>query len=706
MSTHCPRHVCARHAYVDRARSTPTPEFTSSGLRAWAVILGRHARRPLGRDPETGGRHEHRPLSSKKKFDWGASRDGTLSGRTSSPVHHAHRADEEEGVTAIRAFAFLEGRTRESAPSGARGQRPIGPPTAWVAEDIADGATTSVRLHRACGDLHRSRRCHFGPPIFARGACSSRRGAEHGFGSTATPLAGPHHGERVQSAKELAARSPDLAQYCALLERLRVVMLDEARSDAFSLVSRANRQICAEALRPSAIRPVASALLNWRARAKSAHHASGPPERELQRSSEISRPRRQRPNFVRVSVGAYVLSTCREAFPSCRGLGRARVSNRVAFWLGGDVHGRSYRLSSSQGRNVAAIDDAADIEAADRRTGRRAPGERGARNRRRLHPRPAAAGSGKLSHRKGRCLGSSSSPLRALVWQPRAGARVDARGPRAARHAPRDDQRGRRRRRFHASRGDTGHDLGPAHVQTLGGFSRRRGASRQGAPLYELSDLRRARAEEGAARADGVHLAGGRRWNRAEEALYSAFVARFHDLARRRARRRTATKSPPVERTTCSTIHGWRRRGAPDGLKMTGRADTQYYRRAISRGSDAPTLRPQRVLSGEGVGLRAVKPPATILALPVPSKCTRVERALQVQRFFTRSLGAVHSATAAHFEEDEAIRAQVLAARAASRRRLATLRSGSCSSIPKRKNAARVLRRRGQPTAASRQALL
>jgi hypothetical protein len=94
----------------------------------------------------------------------------------------------------------------------------------------------------------------------------------------------------LDSAKELAARSPDLVAVLrpALEEPFAVVMLDEARSETVLsfVVARDPDPSCADALRPfEPYVPWRQPLLNWRSRCyKMLHHDEADrAERELQR---------------------------------------------------------------------------------------------------------------------------------------------------------------------------------------------------------------------------------------------------------------------------------------------------------------------------------------------------------------------------------------------------------------------------------------
>jgi hypothetical protein len=153
-----------------------------------------------------------------------------------------------------------------------------------------------------------------------------------------------------------------------------------------------------------------------------------------------------------------------------------------------------------------------------------------------------------------------------------------------------------------------------------------------------------------------------RRWNRGEEALYSAFIREmFHaprgeELAFNRLDE--VTSSPA--RNVLFDHYGWGEDATkPPGLKMKPDcADTPYYLRAYFAWKRAlPFAFHRACSSGEGgKPPRCSKPPATILDPPeLPSKMPEEwNELLQVQRFFTRTLVAVHSGNGRiPFEDDE-----------------------------------------------------
>ena len=153
-----------------------------------------------------------------------------------------------------------------------------------------------------------------------------------------------------------------------------------------------------------------------------------------------------------------------------------------------------------------------------------------------------------------------------------------------------------------------------------------------------------------------------RRWNRQEEALYSAFIREMFHAPRGEelafARLDEVTSSP--QRNVLYEHYGWGEDAVkPPGLKMKPDcADTPYYLRAYfawKRG--LPFAYHRACSSGEGGRPpRCTKPPATNLDPPeLPSKMPdEWNELLQVQRFFTRSLVAVHSGNGRiPFEDDE-----------------------------------------------------
>jgi hypothetical protein len=152
-----------------------------------------------------------------------------------------------------------------------------------------------------------------------------------------------------------------------------------------------------------------------------------------------------------------------------------------------------------------------------------------------------------------------------------------------------------------------------------------------------------------------------RRWNRAEEALYSAFVREmFHaprgeEVAYARLDEVTSSR----ERNVLYDHYGWGEDATRSpGLKMKPDcADTPYYLRAYFAWKRALPFAYRRCSSGEaGRPPRCQKPPTTILEPPdLPSKMPEEwNELLQVQRFFSRSLVAVHSGNGrVPFEDDE-----------------------------------------------------
>jgi hypothetical protein len=153
-----------------------------------------------------------------------------------------------------------------------------------------------------------------------------------------------------------------------------------------------------------------------------------------------------------------------------------------------------------------------------------------------------------------------------------------------------------------------------------------------------------------------------RRWNRGEEALYSAFIREMFHAPRGEelAFNRLDEVTSSLERNVLYDHYGWGEDAVrPPGLKMKPDcADTPYYLRAYFAWKRAlPFAFHRACSSGEGGRPpRCSKPPATILDPPeLPSKMPEEwNELLQVQRFFTRTLVSVHSGNGRiPFEDDE-----------------------------------------------------
>jgi len=262
-------------------------------------------------------RNEHRPLELEKEVDWGRIDEMVTAFRTAelADITPTEQMTEERRHRHFALLNFLEGRTRESAGEWrAQSRAPIGPTElAVVAEALADGGDD-----QAYGYIERLRDLQpvEADAILARLYLRQGRFAQAGealrmaFEAYRTdpwpwPLIMEH---ALQSAKELAARSPDLIPVLrpALEQPFAVVMLDEARSDAILsfVLARDPDNSCADALRPfEPYVPWHQALLNWRARCyKLLHHAEADrAERELQRFvRDQPSPFGSGLNFVRV----------------------------------------------------------------------------------------------------------------------------------------------------------------------------------------------------------------------------------------------------------------------------------------------------------------------------------------------------------------------------------------------------------------------
>jgi hypothetical protein len=152
-----------------------------------------------------------------------------------------------------------------------------------------------------------------------------------------------------------------------------------------------------------------------------------------------------------------------------------------------------------------------------------------------------------------------------------------------------------------------------------------------------------------------------RRWNRAEEALYSAFIREMFHAPRGEelafARLDEVTSNP--QRNVLYDHYGWGEDAPrPPGLKLKPDcADAPYYLRAYFAWKRALPFAFRRCSSGEGGRPpRCQKTPATILEPPdLPSKMPEEwNELLQVQRYFSRTLVAVHSGNGRiPFEDDD-----------------------------------------------------
>jgi tetratricopeptide (TPR) repeat protein len=243
-------------------------------------------------------RNEHRPQELEKEVDWGRV-DETMTAFRASELADLSPTEQMPEERRHRHFAllhFLEGRTREAAAEWrAQTREPIGPTElAVVAESYADGGDDQAQ-----GYIERLRALQPVEADAILGRLFMRQGR---FSDAAEALRVAFEGYRtdpwpwplimehaLQSAKELAARSPDLIGVLrpALEQPFAVVMLDEARSDAVLsfVAARDPDATCSDALRPfEPYVPWHQALLNWRARCyKMLHHAEADrAERELQ----------------------------------------------------------------------------------------------------------------------------------------------------------------------------------------------------------------------------------------------------------------------------------------------------------------------------------------------------------------------------------------------------------------------------------------
>jgi spermidine synthase len=244
-------------------------------------------------------RGEHRPPDIDKEVDWGrvdemwtafrAAELADLSPTEPMPEDRTHRH--------FALLHFLEGRSRESVGEWhLQSREPIGPTElAVVAEahadtgdDLARGYIDRLRVYQPTEANAILGRLFLRQGRFSE-AAEALRAAFEGYRTDPWPwpLIMEH---ALQSAKELAMRSPDLVAVLrpALEQPFAVLMLDEARSDAILsfVLAREPDPTCAEALRAfEPYVPWHQALLNWRLRCyKMLHHADAErAEQELQR---------------------------------------------------------------------------------------------------------------------------------------------------------------------------------------------------------------------------------------------------------------------------------------------------------------------------------------------------------------------------------------------------------------------------------------
>ena len=242
-------------------------------------------------------RGEHRPADVELDWErvdeqWTAFRAAELGDLTPSEPMAEDRRHRHFAL-----FHFLAGRLREAAGEWhLQPREPIGPTELAVlaeshadtGDDLAHGYIQQLRAFQPIEADAISGRLLLRQGRFAA-AAEALRAAFEAYRSDPWPW--PFIMEHaLDSAKELAARSPDLVAVLrpALEAPFAVVMLDEARSETVLsfVVARDPDPSCADALRPfEPYVPWRQPLLNWRSRCyKMLHHDEADrAERELQR---------------------------------------------------------------------------------------------------------------------------------------------------------------------------------------------------------------------------------------------------------------------------------------------------------------------------------------------------------------------------------------------------------------------------------------
>ena len=244
-------------------------------------------------------RGEHRPPELEKEVDWGRVDEQWTAFRTAerADLTPSEQMAEDRRHRHFALLHFLEGRSREAALEWqAQSRDPIGPTEIAVValsyadtgDDLARGYIERLRVYQPTEADAILGRLHLRQGRFAD-ATEALRVAFEAYRTDPWPW--PFIMEQaLQSAKELAARSPDAVAVLrpALETPFSVVMLDEARGDAILsfVLAREPDRSCVDALRPfEPYVPWHQALLNWRSRCyKMLHHADADrAERELQR---------------------------------------------------------------------------------------------------------------------------------------------------------------------------------------------------------------------------------------------------------------------------------------------------------------------------------------------------------------------------------------------------------------------------------------
>jgi spermidine synthase len=289
-------------AYVDRAAlNTDDRNLIEFGFaRAAGDSTGdSHGGRTAEIREVARARGEHRPAELEKEVDWGRVDEQWIAFRAvdRADLTPTEQMTEERRHRHFAMLHFMEGRTREAAMEWqAQSREPVGPTElAVVASSLADGgddlakgyierlrAYQPIEADAILGRLFLRQNRMFEAAEALRMAFEAYRTDPWPW-----PLIMEH---AIQSAKELAARSPDAITMLrlALDAPFAVVMLDEARSEAILsfVLAREPDRSCVDALRPfEPYVPWHQPLLNWRSRCyKMLHHAEADrAERELQR---------------------------------------------------------------------------------------------------------------------------------------------------------------------------------------------------------------------------------------------------------------------------------------------------------------------------------------------------------------------------------------------------------------------------------------